>query len=165
VKLLPGNQRSARQQHCAAVGTLEFPEARRKSFNCREEVYQVMKKAAFLLALGFLLASATVPLFAGPCGGFSVTITHTAPGEGTFVIGGENDYGSVDVSGTFAMTTDKETKIWELKVVFDEGSTITCADGTVIDLSGQELTFNGEGGHRRVGFLIVQYLKSLLEGA
>jgi hypothetical protein len=99
------------------------------------------------------------------CGGFDVVVTQIAPGEASFVITGENDYGTVDVSGTWTMTRDKVTKVWSCVVTFDEGSIITKADGTVIDLSSGTLTFSSDQqGQKRIAYQVVQYIKSLLEG-
>jgi hypothetical protein len=127
-----------------------------------------MKKVLLLGVMIMLLAAVAYAQDEPPmqCGGFTVVVAHTAPGEGTFDITGENDYGTVDVSGTFKVTVDKETKSWSCVVTFDEGSTIVKADGEVIDLSGKELYFSSDQrGQKRIVYQVVQYIKSLLEGA
>lgn len=123
-----------------------------------------MKKLAVLIGVLVLLA---VPayLLAGQCGGFETTVTHTAPGEATFTVVGENDYGTVDVNGTFVTTQDKVTGAWTCEVTFGENSTVVASDGTVTTLDGTTLTLSGDSrGQKQIVYSIVQYIKSILEG-
>ena len=126
-----------------------------------------MKRAA-LIAMVFIFAAAACALAQGGqnrlrYGGFDVTIEHTAPGVGTFSIAGENPYGTVDVSGTFEVVVDPETKVVSVHVVFDEGSTVVCPDGTVNDLSGQEFWYESSASMKKVCCAIINWIKTLCE--
>lgn len=117
-----------------------------------------------IAALPALAAKQTSAEPPAKCGGFNVEIVWTAPGEGTFHIWGENDYGQVDVNGTITKTVDPETRTWSCLVVFGEGSYVQPDGCEPIFLDGTELLITGDKwGQKRVGYQIVQYLKSLLE--
>jgi hypothetical protein len=127
-----------------------------------------MKTALLVAFVALLVVSTGVSGYAksdqSKYGGFDVTITHTGPGTGTFTIVGENANGSADVAGTFESTKDPDTGERFVSVVFDAGSVVICADGTVYDLSGQELTYAADASANKIIHTVINYIKTLLEG-
>lgn len=121
-----------------------------------------LKRSVLLLTVLMGLAIISAPTVANgdQWGGLDVVISPNGDGTGSFTITGDNEYGIVDLSGTWSVQFDSETRT--MTILITVTGTIVTADGEVIEVD-RDFTFSGNANVRGAIRSIMEWVQQLLE--